>query len=51
MPQWNPRKQLLELPVLGGDSASDLRNFSGQSHAQWLVAVVVAVVVGTSHRR
>ena len=35
MPQWNPRKQLFELPVLGGDSASDLHNFDGQSHAQW----------------
>jgi hypothetical protein len=38
MPQWNPRKQLFELPVMGGDPASDLHNLNGQSHAQWFVS-------------
>ena len=37
MPQWNPRKQLFELPVLGvGRWAFDLRNLDGQSRTPWL---------------
>jgi hypothetical protein len=35
MPQWNPTKRLFELPVLGGDPASQLHNLNGQSKAQW----------------
>ena len=35
MPQWNPHKQLYELPVLGGDPAADSHNLHGQAHAQW----------------
>ena len=35
MPQWNPHKSIYELPVLGGDPASQLHNLNGQSHAQW----------------
>jgi hypothetical protein len=35
MPQWNPTKQHYELPVLGGDPASQIHNLNGQSKAQW----------------
>lgn len=38
MPQWNPYKKQFELPVLGGDPASQVHNPNGQSNPQWFVS-------------
>eukprot|EP01048_Picozoa_sp_COSAG05_P006789 COSAG05_NODE_458_length_9621_cov_5.309914_1_plen_659_part_00 len=38
MPQWNPLKKQFELPVLGGDPASQVHNPNGQSNPQWFVS-------------
>jgi hypothetical protein len=49
--QWNPRKQLFELPVLGGDSASDLHNFNGSESRTVVREQRGPAAVVASHRR